>query len=55
MTTRQLRDVAAAARAVKDRPGAHAFDDVIIFNGRCAPAMVKQMARLLIGRVRGGR
>jgi hydroxyacylglutathione hydrolase len=55
MTPRQLRDVAAAARAVKDRPGAHAFDDVIIFNGRCVPALLKQMARLLIGRVRGGR
>jgi hydroxyacylglutathione hydrolase len=55
MTPRQLRDVAAAARAVKDRPGAHAFDDVIIFNGRCTPAVLKQMARLLIGRVRGGR
>jgi hydroxyacylglutathione hydrolase len=55
MTPRQLRDVAAAARAVKDRSGAHAFDDVIIFNGRCTPALLKQMARLLIGRVRGGR
>jgi hydroxyacylglutathione hydrolase len=55
MTPRQLRDVAAAARAVRARPGAHAFDDVIIFNGRCTPALLKQMARLLIGRVRGGR
>jgi hydroxyacylglutathione hydrolase len=55
MTPRQLRDVAAAARAVRDRPGAHAFDDFIIFNGRCTPALLKQMARLLIARVRGGR
>jgi hydroxyacylglutathione hydrolase len=55
MTPRQLRDVAAAAKAVKDKPGAHTFDDVIIFNGRCTRAVLAQVARLLIARVKGGR
>jgi hydroxyacylglutathione hydrolase len=55
MTPRQLRDVAVAAAAVKDRPGAHRFDDVIIFNGRCVPELLKQMARLLVAKVRVGR
>jgi hypothetical protein len=55
MTPRQLREVAVAAATIKDKPGAHRFDDVIIFNGRCAPAMLKQMARLQIARLRGGR
>jgi glyoxylase-like metal-dependent hydrolase (beta-lactamase superfamily II) len=55
LTPRQLRDVAVAAASVKDKPGAHRFDDVIIFNGRCVPALLKQMTRLLVARIRGGR
>jgi hydroxyacylglutathione hydrolase len=55
MTPRQLREVAVAAATVKDEPGAHRFDDVIIFNGRCVPALLKQMARLLIARLPVGR
>jgi hydroxyacylglutathione hydrolase len=47
MTVRQLRDVAAAAAAVADRPGAHGFDDFVIFNGRCTLAVLRQVARLL--------
>jgi hydroxyacylglutathione hydrolase len=55
MTPRQLRDVAVAAATVKDKPGAHRFDDVIIFNGRCTSAMLLQVARLLLARVTGWR
>jgi glyoxylase-like metal-dependent hydrolase (beta-lactamase superfamily II) len=51
MTPRQLRAIAAAARVVESRPGAHRLDDVIIFNGRCAPAVLKQVARLVAARV----
>jgi hydroxyacylglutathione hydrolase len=55
MTPRQLRDVAAAAASVKDKPGAHRFDDVIIFNGRCTFAVLSQVARLLVARIRSWR
>jgi hydroxyacylglutathione hydrolase len=47
LTVRQLRDVAAAAAAVAARPGAHSFDDFVIFNGRCTLAVLRQVARLL--------
>jgi glyoxylase-like metal-dependent hydrolase (beta-lactamase superfamily II) len=55
MTPRQLREVAAAAAAISDRPGTHRFDDVIIFNGRCTAAVLKQLARLLLARMRSWR
>jgi glyoxylase-like metal-dependent hydrolase (beta-lactamase superfamily II) len=55
MTVGQLRAVVAAARSVKDSPGAHSFDDVVIFNGRSTTAMLKQLVRLLIARLPGGR
>ena len=35
MSVEQLERVRDAARAVADRPGAHVFDDVVIFNGPC--------------------
>ena len=38
MSVEQLERVRDAARAVADRPGAHVFDDVIIFNGPCRAA-----------------
>ncbi|GAA2150659.1 glyoxylase-like metal-dependent hydrolase (beta-lactamase superfamily II) [Humibacillus xanthopallidus] len=56
MTVGQLRSVRDAAREVEARPGAHVRDDVIIFNGPCRGAMVRQVARRavaeLVGRVR---
>jgi hydroxyacylglutathione hydrolase len=45
MTTAQLAAVRYAARSVADRPGAHAFDDGIIFHGPCHRAMIGQLVR----------
>ncbi len=45
MTVAQLLAVRDAARTVAARPGAHAFDDFIIFNGPCPAAVVRQLAR----------
>jgi hydroxyacylglutathione hydrolase len=39
MTVDQLRAVRRAAHDVAGRPGAHAFDDFAIFNGRCTRAV----------------
>ncbi len=36
MTVAQLVAVRDAARAAAGKPGAHDFDDFIIFNGPCA-------------------
>jgi glyoxylase-like metal-dependent hydrolase (beta-lactamase superfamily II) len=52
MTVAQLTAVRDAAESVKDRPGAHVFDDFIIFNGRCNGAAAKQVLRLLGDRLR---
>jgi len=46
MSVAQLAAVRDAALAVADRPGAHARDDVIIFNGPCRAAMARQTLRL---------
>ena len=45
MTLEQLRAVRDAAREVESRPGAHVRDDVIIFNGPCRAAMLRQALR----------
>ncbi|EWT00077.1 beta-lactamase [Intrasporangium oryzae NRRL B-24470] len=45
MTVEQLWAVRDAAREVEARPGAHVRDDVIIFNGPCRGAMVRQRLR----------
>jgi hypothetical protein len=52
MTMAQLRAVRDAALLVADRPGVHAFDDFIIFNGPCKSALPRYAARLLWSRVR---
>jgi len=52
MTVAQLRAVRDHAQAVKDRPGVAVFDDVIIWNGHPASAVVRQIARGLAARVR---
>ncbi len=46
MTVAQLLAVRDAARSVAARPGAHAFDDFIIFNGPCRAAVARQLARM---------
>ena len=45
MTVAQLVAVRDAARSVAARPGAHTFDDFIIFNGPSRSAVVRQVAR----------
>jgi hypothetical protein len=45
MTMGQLRAVRDAARSVAAKPGAHKFDDFIIFNGPCRAAVIRQLAR----------
>jgi len=46
MSVEQLERVRDAARAVADRPGAHVFDDVVVFNGPCRAARMRQRLRL---------
>jgi hydroxyacylglutathione hydrolase len=46
MSVEQLEHVRDAARAVADRPGAHVFDDVVVFNGPCRTARTRQRLRL---------
>ncbi|MDQ2739421.1 MAG: MBL fold metallo-hydrolase, partial [Actinomycetota bacterium] len=52
LTVNQLLRVREATRAVADRPGAHAFDDVVIFNGACRAAVARQLIRALRQRLR---
>jgi hydroxyacylglutathione hydrolase len=52
MTVPQLAAVRDAAQSIKDRPGAHVFDDFIIFNGPCHAAAAKQVLRALGDRLR---
>jgi glyoxylase-like metal-dependent hydrolase (beta-lactamase superfamily II) len=51
MSVEQLRAVQAAAVSVADRPGAHVFDEFVIYNGRCRRARARQLARGLWGRL----
>ena len=52
MTVEQLRQVRDHARAIKNDPGVHVFDDVLIFNGRCITGVVKQLLRANGARLR---
>ena len=53
MTVAQLVAVRDAARSAAARPGAHVFDDFIIFNGPCRAAVARQLARAAWRRVTG--
>jgi hydroxyacylglutathione hydrolase len=52
MTVGQLIEVRDAARSVAGQPGAHTFDDFIIFNGPCRLAIASQVTRALWDSVR---
>ncbi|MGI8881660.1 MAG: MBL fold metallo-hydrolase [Jatrophihabitans sp.] len=52
MTTAQLRRIRDDSHRIAGRPGAHSFDDVIIYNGSCTPAMLRLMARAQGSRLR---
>jgi hydroxyacylglutathione hydrolase len=52
MTVEQLRAVRDAARSIVDRPGVHTFDDVIIWNGRPVSAILRQVGRGFVERIR---
>jgi glyoxylase-like metal-dependent hydrolase (beta-lactamase superfamily II) len=52
MTVDQLGAVHRAAHDVAGRPGAHVFDDFVIFHGRCTGAIVRQLGRTAIRGVR---
>lgn len=52
MTLQQLIDLRDAARAVKDDPGAHTFDDFLIMNGPYRRYIVKLLARALWAKIR---
>lgn len=45
MALKQLTAVRDAAESVRTKPGAHTFNDFIIFNGPCHGAMVRQLIR----------
>jgi len=47
MTVAQLTAVRDAARSAAAGPGAHTFDDFIIFNGPCRAAVFRQLARTI--------
>lgn len=53
MTVDQLRAVCQATREVAARPGAHTFDDFVIFNGPCTGAVLRQLIRAVGRQVRG--
>lgn len=50
MPRAQLAKVAEAAHDVAAQPGAHAFDDFVIFNGPCLTAVVRHLGRTLLNR-----
>ena len=52
MTVQQLIDLRDAARSIKDKPGAHTFDDFLIMNGSSRRYIVKLLARALWAKVR---
>jgi glyoxylase-like metal-dependent hydrolase (beta-lactamase superfamily II) len=52
MTVEQLAAVRDATESVASRPGAHVFDDFIIFNGKCVLPVARHAARLAWGKVR---
>ena len=52
MTVQQLIAVRDAARSIKDKPGAHTFDDFLIMNGPYRGYIVKLLARGLWAKIR---
>jgi len=52
MTVEQLIAVRDAARSIKDKPGAHTFNDFLIMNGPYRSYIVKLLARALWAKVR---
>lgn len=52
MSRSRLPVVAAAAQSVASKPGAHVFDDFVIFNGPCRTAVARHLGRTLVNRVR---
>ncbi len=52
MTVDQMRAVRDAAKSVADLPGAHTFDDFIIFNGPSRAAVAQQVTRSMWARLR---
>jgi hydroxyacylglutathione hydrolase len=52
MTVQQLAAVRTATAKVAGKPGAHVFNDFIIFNGPCKLAIARQSARLLWSKIR---
>jgi hydroxyacylglutathione hydrolase len=52
MTVTRLRDVRAAAEQARPNPGAHPFDDFIIYHLPNRKAMIKLLLRGLMGRLR---
>jgi hypothetical protein len=54
MTTEQLRAVRDAAVSVAERPGAHRFDDFILYHGMGMRTQLPVAARGLVGRALDG-
>jgi glyoxylase-like metal-dependent hydrolase (beta-lactamase superfamily II) len=52
MTVAQLRALRDAAASVTEQPGAHRFDDFIIYNGMGARTQLPLVARALVSRAR---
>jgi hydroxyacylglutathione hydrolase len=52
MTVQQLTDLRDAARSIKDKPGAHTFDDFVILNGPARRYIVKLLARAVSAKIR---
>ncbi|MBO0847639.1 MAG: MBL fold metallo-hydrolase [Nocardioides sp.] len=50
MTVEQLRTLRDAALSIADRPGAHRFDDFVVYNGMGLPTQLALAARGLVGR-----
>lgn len=51
MSPARLPTLAAAAHSVASTPGAHVFDDFVIFNGPCRAAVARHLGRTLLDRM----
>jgi hypothetical protein len=52
MTVGQLRALRDAAVSVQDRPGAHRYDDFVLYHGMGARTQLPLVAGGLVGRLR---
>ncbi|MGI9091706.1 MAG: MBL fold metallo-hydrolase [Gemmatimonadaceae bacterium] len=52
MSVDRLRTLRDAAVSVAGSPGAHVFDDFVIFNGPCRTAVARQLARIAWSKLR---